>query len=236
MKYEIIKGSEKDFEGLSDGVIRVFKSATGSLLYSDVGTFVGIHWSLIAERRPITEPELKPIYGDGIHDDSEALQQRIDMAIDVNNIIGEQGKLFNISKPLQFGVVKDSVVNQQLTTEWDGEGLPPVGALCEYHANYIGSHAQYEECEIIAHFDGEGERLAAYVYTQFDGTRLVGHGTAKSFRPISSPEDVARDEAIAEMRVVGYTLPAGIAFSKEEMAAIYDAIAAGKIPGIKLEN
>jgi hypothetical protein len=116
---------------------------------------------------------------------------------------------------------------------WDGEGLPPVGVECEYHANYIGSHAQYEECEIIAHFDGEGERLAAYVYTQFDGTRLVGQGTAKSFRPIRSPEDVAREKITLNMLQYMYSSDET---DHAQVCKIYDAIAAGKIPGIKLDG
>ena len=202
MKYEIIKGSEKDFEGapawariktksycyeffLEHAGIgaKYVNTSFSSLVKVSTTTAPDSDEDIIAERRPITEP----------------------------------------------------VVSQQLTTEWDGEGLPPVGALCEYHANYIGSHAQYEECEIIAHFDGEGERLAAYVYTQFDGTRLVGQGTAKSFRPIRSPEDVARDAAINEMLIIEGEMQDSYQ-PHELIAAIYEEIAAGKIPGIKLDG
>lgn len=55
MKYEIIKGSEKDFEGCNDGVMRIYRSDSGSFLYADIDTF-DARWELIAERRPITEP------------------------------------------------------------------------------------------------------------------------------------------------------------------------------------
>lgn len=55
MKYEITKGSEKDFEGSNDGVMRIYRSDSGSFLYADIDTF-DARWELIAERRPITEP------------------------------------------------------------------------------------------------------------------------------------------------------------------------------------
>lgn len=169
MKYEIIKGSEKDFEGLNDGVMRVFKSATGSLLYSDVGTFVGAHWNLIAERRLITEP------------------------------------VFSV--------------------EW----LPPVGIKVDVISdtgNSIVVEGNFTG-EVISHIEDYAIVRMHWGLACFKADRLL---------PSRSPEDVARDEAIAEMRIVGYTLPAGIVFSKEEMAGIYDAIAAGKIKGVVLDS
>lgn len=84
---------------------------------------------------------------------------------------------------------------------WSGVGLPPVGTVCEVKSGY-GGIPTFMPCEVIAHFDGETRRCAAYVYTQHDGTRLVGQGTEQAFRPLRTPEQIAAEErkqAIAEM-------------------------------------
>lgn len=246
MKYEITKGSEKDFEGAPEWVMQVESLIdSNALFYTEAingsqtakhlcqwsdefitrqlahsANSIGGGFTVIAQRRPITEPELKPIYGDGIHDDSEALQQRIDMGIDVSNIIGEQGKLFNISKPLQFGVVKDSVVNQQLTTEWDGEGLPPVGCHCEVKAG----KDSWNLCKVVFSDDAAG---VAFVYLGGDEGKYVGSVDCigavcapSYFRYVRSPEDVARDEFIKELSGI---VIEGSSIGTKFAAALYDA-------------
>lgn len=55
VNYEYLKGSKKDFEGSNDGVMRIYRSDSGSFLYADIDTF-DARWELIAERRPISEP------------------------------------------------------------------------------------------------------------------------------------------------------------------------------------
>ncbi|WP_314721553.1 hypothetical protein [Rahnella variigena] len=212
VNYEYLKGSKKDFEGSNDGVMRIYRSDSGSFLYADIDTF-DARWELIAERRPITERELKPIYGDGIHDDTEALQQRIDMGIDVSNIIGEQGKLFNISRPLQFKPITEPA--------WDGEGLPPVGVECEME----NDRGTWLPVDVIAHKDG-------FAFGWSYDYRMVLHSDKpEGFRHIRSTEDVARDEAIEAMRDV--VLASDQSLTCYE--SLYNAIAAGKIPGVKLE-
>lgn len=87
---------------------------------------------------------------------------------------------------------------------WSGpeDGLPPVGTVCEVRVGYLEQPYKYAECEIIAHFDGESQRCAAYVQTIHDGSRIVGQGIAEAFRPLRTHEQIAaeeRDKAIKEM-------------------------------------
>lgn len=81
---------------------------------------------------------------------------------------------------------------------WSGEGLPPVGIVCEVKSGY-GETPTFMPCEVIAHFDGETKPCAAYVYTQHDGTRLVGQGTEQAFRPVPTPEQIAAEEREKEV-------------------------------------
>jgi len=106
--------------------------------------------------------------------------------------------------------------------QWDGEGLPPVGCECELF-----------DCEewnpVRIKFLGE-----KYVVTQrldlgYEVVYcLVEH--PDKFRPIRSEADKKRDAAIEKITNV-----MGVFAVKEVGKDIYDAIAAGKIPGIRIE-
>lgn len=233
MKYEYLNGGEKDFERAPEWCTIIYNygnsdairfcngwkegckfSGTKEFLTRqyDVSASDLIRYKIIAERRPITEPELKPIYGDGIHDDTEALQQRIDMGIDIKPILNNG--VFLTLKPLQFKPITEPV--------WSGEDLPPVGCVCEYR----GNDTSWGEVKIIGHDEGK-------VVFKPSGEDYYGITPSHKaeFIPIRAPEDVARDEAVAAMREV-----LGHAAGLIEVSNIYRAIAAGKIPGISLSG
>lgn len=176
MKYEITKGSEKDFEGAPDGYLQVIKLIGGTrrgfvesfdYMCKYQGKELGDEgrvsnptlWEIIAERRPITEPV------------------------------------------------------------WSGEGLPPVGVECEFTSFSSGDvwHTG------VVRYLSEHTIVIEFTDMVNGKAESISHPRTMKFRPLRSPEDVARDEAIEAMRDVGYTLPAAIRFTKEEMAALYDA-------------
>ncbi len=164
MKYEIIKGSEKDFEGAGEQIITVYSSPDLGRYFSNLppGGARPSFVSVIAERRAITEPV------------------------------------------------------------WDGEGLPPVGSRIQYSCIKFDENRPAIESgkwyggTVIAYHDGA-------VWTSDNGIR---HLSNTIFRPIRSPEDVVRDEAISEM--VGIYFNHGIPGKPnredyESMGALYDA-------------
>jgi hypothetical protein len=99
------------------------------------------------------------------------------------------------------GLNASAQVNEliRVKTPWTGEGLPPVGAVCEYDANTNGKEPNWHTVEITyltewvivfrcvkapwPHF-GVGVELAKDVYD----------GLARSFRPIRTPEQLAAEE------------------------------------------
>lgn len=192
MKYEITKGSAKDFEDAPESAtVRIIESGFEDRfpIFADkfencstrthcatgvYGSFIAdvSNWSIIAERRPITEP----------------------------------------------------AVNQQLTTEWDGEYPIPAGVNVEVHFDGDDSRVwtefrvEYMRGDVVVLYD-----YRSYCVESWPNARL-------SFRPIRSPDEVARDEAIKAMREA-----LGHAAGLIEVSNIYRAIAAGKIPGVKLE-
>lgn len=90
-----------------------------------------------------------------------------------------------------------------VSPEWSGEGLPPVGTVCEIAASTPHQTVSWPEgtkVKIYANFtDDRGIELAAFV----DAIGSVGGvAVAKCFRPIRTPEQIAaeeREKAVIEM-------------------------------------
>lgn len=177
MKYEYLKGSEKDFEGAPEwaeliymGNVRCFVGRDGKWMndgsahaFSDFAIHIGnLGLKRIAERQPITEPS------------------------------------------------------------WDGVGLPPVGCEVEFKAEDGGWGAG------TVLFVGE-KRI--FWRCHEDNMEYNCEISPPEFRQIHSEADKKRDEAINAMREC-----LGHASGLIEVSNIYTAIAAGKIPGVKLED
>lgn len=89
--------------------------------------------------------------------------------------------------------------------EWDGEGLPPTGTICEVEHPF--EHGHWSECKILA-WDAECAVFSAageYPY-QYDGQGLG------CFRPVRTPDQIAaaerekaRDYALNTMTGEGWT-------------------------------
>lgn len=176
MKYEYLKGSEKDFEVAPEwaeliyfGDVKCFvgrdgrwKNESSSIIFNDFAAcFIPARLELIAERRPITEPE------------------------------------------------------------WDGVGIPPVG--CEFE--YQDHNGKF----IRATMDYCGKNFAIVHYSDSGDSwlRLAG----AKFRPLRTEADKKRDHAVGTMERCWELVTDKPAYQFE---VIYDAIAAGKIPGVKL--
>lgn len=176
MKYEITKGSEKDFDGAPEWATLLLK-----------GRFAAKAWaSSYSNGAKALTPGTTDKY--------------IIDAIEDCTIIAERRP---ITEPV-----------------WDGEGLPPVGVECEFDwsgegfnvgtVRYISKQTVIIECAQVENSYGIEDL---------------------TFRPIRSPDEVARDEAIKAMREA-----LGHAAGLIEVSNIYRAIAAGKIPGVLLES
>ncbi|EPE3185122.1 hypothetical protein ACT5AG_002662 [Cronobacter sakazakii] len=105
---------------------------------------------------------------------------------------------------------------------WDGEGLPPAGCECE--AKYRdASNAEWFIFRCVGADCG-----VAFGWAGKDAATL-DKGTFE-FRPIRSEVDKRRDEAIAALKKLKPQLVGELA------GYLYDEIAAGKIPHIRIEQ
>ncbi len=79
---------------------------------------------------------------------------------------------------------------------WTGEGLPPVGTVCEY----FSALGEWKVCRIVAH-DG--------IYAVFNCLNEYGAHIADGFRPILTSEQIEAEEreaGITEVREVAGSL------------------------------
>lgn len=103
---------------------------------------------------------------------------------------------------------------------WGGEGLPPVGCECE-----IARAANWMPVTI--------KFISDYhtIFKTFGGTEDCYQTCSLQFRPIRTEAERKREDAIKSMRDA-----LGHAGGLTDVPSIYQAIASGKIPGIKLED
>lgn len=114
-------------------------------------------------------------------------------------------------------------IGQGAAPVWNGEGLPPVGCECEFISNDTSWGAV-----VVIRMDGDKVVIKPSGETYYG----ITPSEKQVFRPIRSEADRKRDESL---RVIYEILDAGTS-TKQDAADIYDAIAAGKIPGVKLED
>lgn len=97
--------------------------------------------------------------------------------------------------------------------QWNGEGLPPVGARCEYFDG-----GDWMPCEVVAHRNNAAVVLSDHYEADF----VLRH----ELRPIRTPEQIAAQEREAEIITLA-TLLAGHQTAwetqRETAAYLYDA-------------
>nr|DAF78439.1 MAG TPA: hypothetical protein [Caudoviricetes sp.] len=116
---------------------------------------------------------------------------------------------------------------QDVAQVWSGDGLPQAGCECEYQYKVHGSEWHPLECVAV---DGKA------VFGWSNNTPVALQSNTHNFRPIRSEADKKGDAAVED---IDYWLPEFIADTPNELyhaKKIYDAIAAGKVRGVKLED
>lgn len=114
-------------------------------------------------------------------------------------------------------------IGQDAAPVWNGEGVtPPVGCVCE--RSWAGD--EWQSCKIL--FASGQIVVVKLKESGREDAYNIGDVAFRPTRPIRSEADRKRDEAVKTIMLTGWCQ----AFAEE----IYDLIAAGKVPGIKLED
>ena len=146
---------------------------------------------------------------------------------------------YRLHKPQQAGQPEASeedlneCIGQAPTAAWTGGGLPPVGCECQYR-----KHKKSEQSEWFNGVVKYASEFTVVIQPVCYPGETVGHPANFEFRPARSEADRKRHEAAQAL------CDAGGGFGKVDEKSgygsswfdVYDAIAAGKIPGVKLED
>ena len=111
---------------------------------------------------------------------------------------------------------------------WNGEGLPPVGCECECHVDEGVIHY------IVVGYDFDGK---AVVMRNVPARKYFSiQANSGRIKPLRTEAERKRYEAV---EAIDFYMPEFITDTPNEFyhaKKIYDAIAAGKIPGVKLDD
>lgn len=125
---------------------------------------------------------------------------------------------------------------------WNGEGLPPIGAKVEFFINPKFRYrndwipAAGTEMEVVAHKTTTDGNDVAVCYWGDGGAGRSCCFVPESLKPLRTEAERKRDAAV---EAIDYWLPEYIPDTPNEFyhaKKIYDAIAAGKIPGVRLDD
>ena len=98
--------------------------------------------------------------------------------------------------------------------EWCGEGVPPIGTICEY---YCSEGDEWRKCEVVAYY--LSNTVAVDV---LDSSAVCLHFGLGLFRPVRTPEQIAEEERLAAidemMDFVG-----SYSTLRDAMGLLYDA-------------
>lgn len=157
-----------------------------------------------------------------------------------------RGEFFVIAQDWRFGKVTreqyESALAASQKPAWNGEGLPPVGAKVEffinpkfgYRNNWIPDAGT--EMEVVAHKTTTDGNNVAVCYWDERGAGRSCCLVPESLKPARTEAERKRDAAV---EAIDFYMPEFIPDTPNEFyhaKKIYDAIAAGKIPGVKLDD
>ena len=114
-------------------------------------------------------------------------------------------------------------IGQDAAPVWSGEGQPPVGCECEFMKHTLDAMPNWRR-GIIKYVS----EYTVVIVEALSPGEFVSHPRTCDFRPLRTKAERKRDEAVKSIMLTGWCQAAA-----EE---IYDLVAAGKVPGMKLED
>ena len=107
-----------------------------------------------------------------------------------------------------------------MNIKWDGQGLPPVGTVCEGFTQDSARQWRWLEVEMLKHNNLKSGECAVHA---------VHHGVLRwcsEFRPIKSDKEKWIDKSLGSL---GHYFDAGD-YQRRLFSHIYDALISGELP------
>lgn len=119
-------------------------------------------------------------------------------------------------------------IKHDASTVWNGEGLPPVGCFCEVEdIDGMLVYGHGESGEVIAHVENTAVIRMSYG---------LGCFKAGFLRPLRTEAERKRDAVVEQMIKIATIYTTKSLSLDLALNSIYNAIAAGEITGVKLED
>jgi hypothetical protein len=80
--------------------------------------------------------------------------------------------------------------------EWNGEGLPPVGTVCEYQVH----RSQFGKCLVMGYFEGLVWMTSHHETSPYSGCHTTLVGSTLTFRPLKTQQEKDREAFIDAAR------------------------------------
>lgn len=154
------------------------------------------------------------------------------------SIIADNCRPYGLDESIENMVTRNqykSVFSLSQKPAWSGEGVPLVGCECEYLDNngkWYPVTIKYASDQLVV-ISGLTKILDVEQSTEIAKDIITDK---PQFRPLRTEADRKRDEAV---EAIDFYMPEFITDTPNEFyhaKKIYDAIAAGKIPGVKLDD
>lgn len=169
-----------------------------------------------------------PVYRTGRHDDFEA--STIDATRHKYEGQKMDGTLYSVDPEVWALELYPTTGKEDSSLVWNGDGFPPVGCECQYETNGYGIKKVRVECITK---DG-----IAFTWicggVEFIGLDCINISQAYRLSPIRSEADKKRDEAIESIKAM-LMYDYGDDPRLNDAVILYDAIASGKIPHIRID-
>lgn len=152
-------------------------------------------------------------------------------------IIADNCRPYGLDESIENMVTRNqykSVLALSQKPAWNGEGLPPVGCECEYLDNngkWYPVTIKYASDQLVV-ISGVTKIIGVEHDTEIAKDIIIDK---PQFRPLRT-ESERKHEAVLESICAVLEMVAQDYKREDEAKLIYEAIAAGKIPGVKLED
>ena len=128
-------------------------------------------------------------------------------------VVLPDGDFYHVLLPALFERDRKELVERPSSPAWNGEGLPPVGTVCEMQDD-IGN---WIPVEIIAVHAG-------YAHGWSEQSELAYFSNlACEFRPIRTPEQIAAEAREKAIKAIGNLLASYGPTFRDQATALYDA-------------
>lgn len=153
------------------------------------------------------------------------------------DIIADNCRPYGLDESIENMVTRkqyESALAASQKPTWNGEGLPPVGCECEWRDSNVGwipVKIKYISEQIVV-IESPVNLFGVQKLTEIAKDIICDK---PQFRPLRTEADKKR-ERICDAIYGALTKAERQHNRSDEAEAVYDAIAAGKIPGVKLED